>query len=300
MLLDRNSSINILKLSKFVTFLRLVLKNHLSLSIKNHNGKGKILHITDTHLFANENDTLLGVNTNKSFSSVINNIKKVNHDFDLIVATGDFVQDGSKEAYLRFINHINKLSIPCVWLPGNHDIYATMKMVFEQYNLPEKKVVLLGGKWLLILLNSQVLNKAYGFLSDSELKFLTSTVKQYPERHTMVFLHHHPVLTNCNWLDEHCLKNRLEFGEAIRQHNNIKSIAWGHIHQKIEQRWHQCQVFSTPSTCVQFKPLCNNFELANSSPGWRIIELDDSGQIYSTVHCLEFNSFLPDVTQTGY
>lgn len=276
------------------------MKNYLSLQTKNKCGKGKVLHITDTHLFADENDTLLGVNTNASFCAVIRNIQKNNNDFDLIVATGDLVQDGSKEAYLRFVNQIKQFSVPCVWVPGNHDIYATMKVVFEQNNLPEKKVILLGDKWLLVLLNSQVPNKAYGLLLDSELNFLASIVKQYPERHTMIFLHHHPVLTNCDWLDEHCLKNRNEFGDIIRQYNNIKSIAWGHIHQKVEENWYQCHVFSTPSTCVQFKPLCNNFELTNASPGWRIIELDRNGEIFTNLHCLELNSFLPDITKNGY
>lgn len=278
----------------------LVLKANSSLPINNNNNKVKILHITDTHLFAKDNDVLLGINTNASFCSVINEIKQQPCDFDLIVATGDFVQDGSDAAYYRFTHEIKQFAIPCVWLPGNHDVYDTMKSVFEKQNMPERKVILCGEKWLIVMLNSQVPGKAYGLLGDNELAFLTETLNQYPSRHVMVFLHHHPVLSNCCWLDQHCLKNRVEFGNLVAQYQNIKSIAWGHIHQNFESTWQQCKVFSTPSTCVQFKPSCHEFSLANDSPGWRIIELYPNGIVDSTVHGLNENAFIPDMTVNGY
>ncbi|WP_392559252.1 3',5'-cyclic-AMP phosphodiesterase [Orbus mooreae] len=262
--------------------------------------KGKILHLTDTHLFAEDNECLLGIDTNTSFYAVIDEINQQVCDFDLVVATGDFVQDGSKEAYRRFAKKIKQLSIPCFWLPGNHDVYDNMKEVFEQQGLPETKVVLLGENWLIVMLNSQVPGKAYGLLSDDELSFLETTLMAYPNRDIALFLHHHPVMSNCQWLDQHCLKNSKEFGELVKQHKNIKSIAWGHIHQKTDKVWHHCRVFSTPSTCVQFKSLSNNFAVSNEPPSWRFIELNSNGEVTTTTHCLSDNLFEPDTTMNGY
>ncbi|WP_392561811.1 3',5'-cyclic-AMP phosphodiesterase [Orbus sturtevantii] len=275
------------------------MKKYLSLPIKNNN-KAKILHITDTHLFANESDSLLGIKTNASFNAVIDEIKQQPCDFDLIVATGDFVQDGSKSAYLRFANAINQFPMPCVWLAGNHDVYTNMKLVFEQQKLPEKKTVLLGDNWLVILLNSQVQGEAFGMLSDAELAFLSLTIEQYPDKFIMIFLHHHPVMSNCQWLDQHCLKNSQQFGLLVKQYQHIKSIAWGHIHQRSERIWHHCKVFSTPSTCVQFKPASDEFSLAYDAPGWRVIELNTSGEVDSRVYSLNENLFMPDTSQNGY
>lgn len=275
------------------------MKTYLSLPVKNNN-KGKILHITDTHLFAKGESTLLGVNTGKSFNAVIDEIDKQPHDFDLIVATGDFVQDGSKEAYLRFAKGVKRFSMPCVWLQGNHDIYANMKPIFEQQGLPDNKVVLLGEKWVVILLNSQVEGKAYGMLSPSELEFLSSTLELHRQRYAMVFLHHHPIMSGCRWLDEHSLKNSKDFGEVIKKYKNIRSIGWGHIHQRLETIWHQCSVFSTPSTCVQFKPESYYFSLVDTSPGWRVIELNHDGEVGTDVHYLSKNQFLPDMSKNGY
>lgn len=276
-----------------------MLKTYLSLPTKNNN-KAKILHITDTHLFADDSNSLLGIRTNASFNAVIDEIKQYPCDFDLIVATGDLVQDGSKNGYHRFANSINQFLTPCVWLLGNHDVYANMKTVFEQQKLPEKKVVLLGDKWLIILLNSQVEGKAFGTLSQTELSFLSLTLEEYPDRFAMIFLHHHPVMSNCRWLDQHCLKNSEEFGTLVKQHESIKSIAWGHIHQSFEKIWHHCRVFSTPSTCIQFKPLSDNFSLSYDAPGWRIIELNTDGEMDTKVYSLNENIFMPDTSQNGY
>lgn len=278
--------------------MRLKLKAHLVVPIKH--AIAKILHITDTHLFADDEGSLLGVKTNASFDAVINEIKQGNQHFDLIVATGDFVQDGSMAAYQRFAQAISQFSSPCVWLAGNHDVYVNMTCVFKQYNLPEHKIILLGDKWLVIMLNSQVPQATYGQLSSDELTFLSSALQRYPERFAMVFLHHHPVMSNCNWLDKHCLINHEEFINLVNQYANIKGIGWGHIHQQTQHQLAHCLAFSTPSTCVQFAPMSYDFKVAEDLPGWRMIDLQPNGTIDSVVHKLVGHSFYPDMSQTGY
>lgn len=275
------------------------MANHLTLPIPQSRGV-KLLHITDTHLFTGDGDTLLGINTNASFQAVINTIAASNKYFDLIVATGDFVQDGSIRAYEYFAQKIKQLGMPCVWLAGNHDNYAHMQHVFIQHKLIEYKVVLLGAKWLIVLLHSQVTGKAYGELSEQELIFLDNILNQHSDRYAAVFLHHHPLLSGCRWLDEHCLKNSHQFATVIKRYPNVKSIGFGHIHQQLDKQWHHCRAFSTPSTCVQFEPQCHDFTLAHASPGWREIELGGDGIINSQVHYLKEQLFLPDMSQNGY
>lgn len=272
----------------------------LQLPIKDDN-HGKILHITDTHLFANNNDMLLGVHSNASFLSVIDEIKKHNKQYDLIVATGDFVQDGSKKAYARFAEQINTFAAPCVWLAGNHDNFASMQEVFHHYQLLENKVVLFGDKWLIILLNSQVVGQAYGFLPESELCFLRNNLEHYPNRSALVFLHHHPVSSSCHWLDQHILKNSVELENIIQSYPMIKGLGWGHIHQQKDLKWHNCTAFSTPSTCVQFKPECYEFHLSDKeAPGWREITLNSNGTLSTEVYRIRNNLFLPDMSKNGY
>lgn len=267
----------------------------------NNEKYGRILHITDTHLFANDNDKLLGINSNASFLSVIEEIDKRHEQYDLIVATGDFVQDGSKKAYQRFASQIKKFAIPCVWLAGNHDNFIYMQEVFNHYQLVENKVVLLGSKWLIVLLNSQVVGQAYGFLAPAELLFLKNTLERHSDRTALVFLHHNPITSSCSWLDQHILKNSDELEQIIENYPMIKGLGWGHIHQQQDLKWHNCTVFSTPSTCVQFKPNCVQFQLSNQdAPGWREITLNADGTLKTEVYRISNNRFLPDLSKNGY
>lgn len=86
----------------------------------------RILQITDTHLFAEKHETLLGVNTWESYQAVLSAIHAENRPCDLIVATGDLAQDQSSAAYQHFAEGIASFSVPCVWLPGNHDFQPAM------------------------------------------------------------------------------------------------------------------------------------------------------------------------------
>lgn len=272
----------------------------LTLQIQNKHC-ANILHITDTHLFADEDGALLGIKSNASFLSVINEIKRGNRKYDLIVATGDFVQDGSKKSYARFAEQIKQFNTPCVWLAGNHDNFSYMQEVFSNYQLAENKVVSLGDNWLIVLLNSQVVGQACGLLPQSELQFLEKTLLAHTDKNVMVFLHHHPISSGCHWLDEHILKNSNELEKIVKKFPSIKGLGWGHIHQQQDHVWHNCHAFSTPSTCFQFKPNCYEFQLSNDeAPGWREITLNEDGTIESSVFRIADNLFLPDVSQKGY
>lgn len=272
----------------------------LTLQIQNKHC-ANILHITDTHLFADEDGALLGIKSNASFLSVINEIKRGNRKYDLIVATGDFVQDGSKKSYARFAEQIKQFNTPCVWLAGNHDNFSYMQEVFSNYQLAENKVVSLGDNWLIVLLNSQVVGQACGLLPQSELQFLEKTLLAHTDKNVMVFLHHHPISSGCHWLDEHILKNSNELEEIVKKFPSIKGLGWGHIHQQQDHVWHNCHAFSTPSTCFQFKPNSYEFQLSNDeAPGWREIKLNEDGTIESNVFRIADNLFLPDVSQKGY
>ena len=73
----------------------------------------RILQITDTHLFAEKHETLLGVNTWESYQAVLSAIHAEHRDCDLIVATGDLAQDQSSAAYQHFAEGIASFSVPC-------------------------------------------------------------------------------------------------------------------------------------------------------------------------------------------
>ena len=262
----------------------------------------RILQITDTHLFAGETDTLLGINTLHSYHTVLDAIVKQQLPADLIVATGDLVQDQSTRAYQRFTDGIARLPAPCVWLPGNHDYQPSMAQELAAAGISPSKQVLLGDQWQILLLDSQVQSVPHGELSDDQLIWLDNCLAQQPDRHTVVMLHHHPLASGCTWLDQHSLRNSHMLAEVLTRYQNIEGILCGHIHQDLDVMWNGIRMLATPSTCVQFKPHCTNFTLDTAAPGWRYLELTtgDNPSLTTQLFRLDTDEFSPDLGSDGY
>ena len=262
----------------------------------------RILQITDTHLFAGETDTLLGINTLSSYHAVLDAIVKQQLPADLIVATGDLVQDQSTRAYQRFTDGIARLPAPCVWLPGNHDYQPSMAQELAAAGISPSKQVLLGDQWQILLLDSQVQSVPHGELSDDQLIWLDNCLVQQPDRHTVVMLHHHPLASGCTWLDQHSLRNSHMLAEVLTRYQNIEGILCGHIHQDLDVMWNGIRMLATPSTCVQFKPHCTNFTLDTAALGWRYLELTtgDNPSLTTQLFRLDTDEFSPDLGSDGY
>lgn len=260
----------------------------------------RILQITDTHLFAGKQETLLGVNTWASYDAVLEAIAAEQQHYDLIVATGDLAQDHTTEAYQLFAEGIARLPAPCVWLPGNHDFQPTMFSTLAESGIADEKHVLIGEHWQIVLLDSQVFGVPHGELSEYQLEWLDKTLAREPHRHTLIFLHHHPLPSGCTWLDQHGLRNPHMLDAVLQNYPLAKTLLCGHIHQELDLEWQGRRVLASPSTCVQFKPHCTNFTIDAESPGWRGLTLFDDGRVETDVHRLTTRMFSPDMDSEGY
>ncbi|NMS52224.1 3',5'-cyclic-AMP phosphodiesterase, partial [Vibrio parahaemolyticus] len=100
-----------------------------------------------------------------------------------------------------------------------------------------------------------------------QLTLLEEKLAEHPERHTLVLLHHHPLLVGSAWLDQHTLKDAEAFWQVVERFDNVKGILCGHVHQDMNVLHKGIRVMATPSTCVQFKPNSDDFALDTTSPG---------------------------------
>ncbi len=263
-------------------------------------GSIRLLQITDTHLFEADDGSLLSVNTSDSFDAVVNAIAEQNINYEAIVATGDISQDHSAVSYQRFEAGISKLNKICFWLPGNHDFRPSMDSVLPSPQIQYLEHLLLGDHWQMIVLDSQVVGVPHGRLSEEQLSMLEDKLNLYSDRYTLVLLHHHPVPIGSAWLDQHSLKESETFWKVIENHSNVKAVLCGHVHQDMDRYRDDVRVMATPSTCVQFKPLSDDFAVDNQSPGWRELVLNPNGNLTTEVKRLSVGSFLPDFNSSGY
>ncbi|MDX1303406.1 3',5'-cyclic-AMP phosphodiesterase [Photobacterium sp.] len=259
-----------------------------------------LLQITDTHLFADEAGSLLGVVTKDSFDAVLDAVDAAARPFDAIVATGDISQDHSQVSYQHFAGGIARWSQPCFWLPGNHDFQPSMQSVLPSAQIKSCEQVLAGDYWQVILLDSQVPGVPHGELSEAQIMMLDQALAAYPERHALVLLHHHPLDAGSTWLDQHQLHNSDAFWQVIGKYPKVSTILCGHIHQELDLTYRGVRVLATPSTCIQFLPDSSDFALDKITPGWRHLELTRDGQLHTAVSRLQGSGFTPDFEAVGY
>ncbi|MGL5225662.1 MAG: 3',5'-cyclic-AMP phosphodiesterase [Aeromonas sp.] len=262
-------------------------------------GSVRLLQITDTHLFASQEGQLLGVRTAESLAAVLKQVQANAHPYEMILATGDLSQDHSPESYQRFATMMAPLARPIYWLPGNHDDSPLMTEYLHAAGISEAKQ-LVGEYWQVILLDTQVPGKPHGVLGDHQLATLDRALRQYPDRHVLIALHHQAVPVGCRWLDQHNLKNADDLFAVLARHPQQKTILFGHVHQEFDEIHHGVRLLASPSTCIQFKPLCDDFTLDTAGPGWRYLTLCPDGRVASEVWRLALGEFVPDPDATGY
>lgn len=257
-----------------------------------------IVQITDPHLFADADGRLLGMNTRDSLDKVIDKVLLEQPQIDLLLITGDLTQDGSVASYQAFQRMSARIQAPTRWFAGNHDEPLVMEEVTRGTDLLEPVADI--GAWRIILLNSAVPGSVPGYLAQRELELLERSLKEAPDRHHLICLHHHPISIDCKWMEPIGLRNADALFAIIDRYPQTRALLWGHIHQEIDQPRGGLRLLATPSTCIQFKPRSDDFALDDLPPGYRWLRLLADGEIETAVSRVEGYAFKPDFSSDGY
>jgi 3',5'-cyclic-AMP phosphodiesterase len=241
-----------------------------------------IAQLTDTHLFADGSQEMLGCRTNQSFQAVIADISQLQPQPDVLLLTGDLSQDETLESYAYLRSLIEPLQIPTYWIPGNHDQgLADMEQVLNSPLIsPDKQFQ--KGEWNFILLNTMMIDKVQGRLSIAELTRLEQQL-QLHQQPTIAVLHHPPLPVGADCMDQIRLENSDELFEIIDRFPHVKLVLFGHIHHAFEQLRRSVRYVGTPSTCVQLEPLSDVFTIDDRPPGFRLLRLYPDGQYETEV-----------------
>ena len=258
----------------------------------------RILQVTDSHLYANQQGQLLGVNTQDSLKAALVAYFQLQQEVDLVLVTGDISQDGSPESYQRFVDITSCLKAPQRWIAGNHDEYALMQQLYKGDPCLNKSFI--ANNWQVLMLNSNVPGKVYGELTNDELSYLKQQLDNPAAEYTMVCLHHHALPVGCEWLDNIGLRNAAEFNQLIDQYEQVQVVLCGHIHQVLDSYEHCARYLGSPSTCVQFAKHSPQFKLDHLAPGFRLINLLENGGIETSVHRADQFEFQIDEQASGY
>lgn len=235
-----------------------------------------VAQITDTHLFAEIDRTWKGISTAYTLKAVLDRLKQIQPQPDLLLLTGDLSQDETPASYELLASLIAPLNIPTYWIPGNHDNLPVMQQILDKPPIsPEKSWKL--GNWQFLLLSSVEAGCDGGRLSPESLDWLDSQLQQTGDRAVMIALHHHPLAIASEIMDSMMLQNADEFLAIVDRYPQVKIVLFGHIHQEFNQQRGSVTYLGTPSTCIQLLPKSHPIILDQIPPGFRLIELAIDG-----------------------
>lgn len=247
----------------------------------------KIIQISDCHLFADPEKTGYDqVNPFSSLKALLEQVK--NQQADIILATGDISGDYSVQSYQHFYHLIrqSQLEKQLFVIPGNHDDTHKMSSNLPSSNLwLNHHILTLSNDWHIHLLNTKD-QHSIGRISESDLCSLDQHLQQRPQQNHLLVAHHHPI--NCGgWMDKHQWQNRQDLTALVDKHKQVKGMVYGHIHMAVEHQVGHCWYMACPSTCWQYAADQATFATSQLTPGFRVINLKENGQIDTSIHRLQ-------------
>ncbi|AHC33144.1 MULTISPECIES: 3',5'-cyclic-AMP phosphodiesterase [Pseudomonas] len=269
-----------------------------SVSTLNPDAPTLLVQLSDSHLFAEADAVLLGMNTRDSLQRVIDLVCEQQPRIDLLLATGDLSQDGTLASYQQFREMTAPFGVPARWIPGNHDEPQVMAHAAVHSDLLEPVVDI--GHWRITLLDSAVPGSVPGYLQDQQLQLLAQALSEAPNRHHLVCFHHHPVPIGCAWMEPIGLRNPEALFAVLDRFPQVKAVLWGHVHQEIDRERNGVRLLASPSTCIQFAPGSEDFNVSEEAPGYRWLRLHADGRLETGVERVKNFAFTVDYGSNGY
>ncbi len=174
---------------------------------------------------------------------------------DILLATGDLSEDGSRVSYQALQSLFKPLGVPVLALPGNHDDARALAETF-----PGSPVDTIGisahGAWKIIRLNSCLPGKPEGRISEKILVELEGFLKNNDRHPLLIALHHQPVHVGSPWIDKYALLDSGALLEMVDRYANVKAVLWGHVHQAFETDRNGTAMLGGPSSAINALAWC--------------------------------------------
>ncbi|SEO00135.1 3',5'-cyclic AMP phosphodiesterase CpdA [Pseudorhodobacter antarcticus] len=216
----------------------------------------RIAHISDLHIIATPDAPgILRADTVARARALVADLSTF-PDLDLVVITGDNVNDARAAEYAVLADVLAGLRVPYIILPGNHDDRAQLRaLVPDRAYASADRLDHLWQQGLarVIVLDTLAEDEIGGRLSPAQLGWLAETLEQTFDDHTLIALHHPPCAPAMGRLDGNIL---IEGNAALRalldRQPKPATLLCGHMHRPFTARFGKSTVHAATSTAFQF------------------------------------------------
>ena len=257
-----------------------------------------IAQISDMHVKPQGEMLAPGLDSHANLAAAIRRIDALDPRPDLTVATGDLTADGRPEEYAALRALLDRLAMPYLLLPGNHDDRDGMRAAFPEQPWEDGHFLLYAvDTWPLrfVALDTLVPGSNVGRLCDGRLAWLDRTLAAAPDRPTIVMLHHPPFATGMPHLDRMGLEDASGLAAVVGRHRQVVRILCGHIHRPIHTIFAGVPASIAPSTAFQMQLKLKQgatLQWTREPPAFQLHAWSDTGHLVSHTVFVEDFGFL--------
>lgn len=249
-----------------------------------------IAQISDCHVTAAGGRIADRVDPGVGLDWAIAKLNEFTPEIDLVIGTGDLVDDARSDQYDRLERLLAGLDVPFLPLPGNHDDRTELRRRFR--NLPDgppecpiDHIVDLDvgtERVRVVCLDTTVPGRHDGHLADAQLDWLDATLANAPDRTTIVAQHHPPIPSGIPAMDRYGLNGRDAEAAVLARHRHVAAVISGHYHRSMHARVAGTMVSCCPSTAVQLALVFDHDQVRyGDEPTGLLLHRVDRGEVAS-------------------
>jgi 3',5'-cyclic AMP phosphodiesterase CpdA len=211
-----------------------------------------LAQVTDIHLgFDPDNPSEFN---RKRLDQALKVLREMTPRPDALLATGDLVDRGDQDSYMRLEQAFSDLPFPVYMCLGNHDLRGPFQKQFPdvpsadgfvQYEIDD-------GPLRLLFLDTLEEGRHGGAFCDIRARWLAERLAEKPDKPTLLIMHHPPVESGIAWMNtdprEPCVS---VLAETIAGHDQIKGMITGHLHRNISTSFEGTSLSICASTAPQ-------------------------------------------------
>ena len=184
--------------------------------------------------------------SNAQFAAAIAALNGLDPRPDLVLLSGDLVDNGTLPEYARLRELLRGLEIPLLVIPGNHDDRDAFRSAFRDHDyLPDT-----GPMHYAV--------GTHGAVDAAGARWLDETLAREPARPTIVMMHQPPFETGVPYLDLYACRGGQRLAAVVSRHRQVERIVCGHVHRFMLLRFGGTLLCTAPSTttaiALQLRP----------------------------------------------
>jgi len=195
------------------------------------------------------------VDSNAMLAAAVRHINALVPLPDLVILTGDIVDEGDPSEYLAACELLSEIAAPLRVIPGNHDERSAFRAAFRDHvylpaNGPLSYVDDRSGPVRIVALDVTVPDRHHGEVDDGALAWLDTALGSDPDRPTLIMMHQPPFACGVPYLDTYWCRGGDRLAAVVARYPAVERIVCGHVHRHMQLRFAGTLLCTAPSTAT--------------------------------------------------